>query len=110
MAGEDLKPIIDQYPKAYLGRPWHLGAVTVYMQSFLDDLVDPEGWLEWDGDSATAYYGEYENYGPGSSTDHRVNWTHVIKDVETAKIYTVENYINGNDWIPITGVPFTPGL
>ena len=84
----------------------------MYMQSFLDDLVHPEGWLEWDGDSATAYYGEYKNYGPGSSTDHRVNWTsyHVIEDVETANRFTVEFLINGNSWLPKTGVPFTPGL
>ncbi|PWA91912.1 pectin lyase fold/virulence factor, Pectin lyase fold protein [Artemisia annua] len=54
---------------------------------------------------ATAYYGEYKNYGSGSSTDHRVTWPsyHVIKDVETTKRYTIENFIIGNDWLPNTG-------
>ncbi|PWA37963.1 pectinesterase, catalytic [Artemisia annua] len=112
MAGEDLKPVIDQYPKAYLGRPWRSHAVTVFMQSFLDNLVDPEGWLGFNGNNKTGYYGEYKNYGPGSSTDHRVTWPgyHVIKNKKTAKRFTIENYINGNDWLPKTGVPFTPGL
>lgn len=84
----------------------------MFMQSFLDDLVDPKGWLDYDGNSAIAYYGEYKNYGSGSFTDHRVTWPsyHVIEDVETAKRYTVENFIIGNDWLPIIGVPFTPRL
>ncbi|KAI9177492.1 hypothetical protein LWI28_015922 [Acer negundo] len=35
--------------KTYLGRPWKNFSRTVFMQSFLDDVIDPEGWLEWEG-------------------------------------------------------------
>ncbi|XP_076911714.1 pectinesterase 2-like [Bidens hawaiensis] len=68
-AGDDLKPIIGEYKKAFLGRPWVSRAQTVFMQSFLDDLVDPAGWADYQGYNETIYYGEYGNFGPGSSTD-----------------------------------------
>ncbi|KAL8548734.1 hypothetical protein ACS0TY_007845 [Phlomoides rotata] len=36
--------------QTYLGRPWKEYSRTVYMQSFLDGLIDPAGWKEWSGD------------------------------------------------------------
>lgn len=111
-AGDDLKPIIGQVDKAYLGRPWRPYALTVYMQSFLDDLINPQGWSDTWGYNQTAYYGEYDNSGPGSSTDQRVKWTgyHVITDPKLVMNFTVANFISGNYWLPDTGVPFTLGL
>ncbi|CAH1438909.1 unnamed protein product [Lactuca virosa] len=111
-AGKDLKPVIDQYKATFLGRPWFARARTVYMQSFLDDLVDPEGWLDSWGYNQTIYYGEYKNYGPGSSTSRRVKWHgyHVITDPKIAQPYTVAELLSGNEWLPASGVPFTPGF
>ncbi|OVA13138.1 Pectinesterase [Macleaya cordata] len=100
--------------KTYLGRPWKLYARTVFMQSFLGDLIEPEGWSEWNGDYAldTLYYGEYDNWGPGSNTSNRVTWTgyHVITDPAVAENFTVAELIQGEDWLNSTGVPYTPGL
>ena len=31
--------------KTYLGRPWKQYSRTVYMQSFMDSLIDPAGWV-----------------------------------------------------------------
>ncbi|GJU12539.1 putative pectinesterase [Tanacetum coccineum] len=111
-AATDLKPVIGQYSKAFLGRPWFPHASTVYMQSFIDDLVDPRGWLDNQGYKKTTFYGEYNNYGPGSSTNKRVKWHgyHVIKDPKIAGLFTVSKFISGNQWLPETGVPFTSGL
>ncbi|GKV18497.1 hypothetical protein SLEP1_g28866 [Rubroshorea leprosula] len=36
--------------KTYLGRPWKEYSRTVFMQSFMDSLIDPSGWHEWSGD------------------------------------------------------------
>lgn len=107
---DDLRPIIGQVSKAYLGRPWFPHAVTVYMQSFLDDFVDPQGWLDTFGYKETAFYGEYKNFGPGSSTIGRVKWRsyHDITDPKTARYFTVSKFISGNYWLPGTGVPYTP--
>jgi pectinesterase len=43
--------------------------------NYLDSLVDPAGWVEFDGNFAqnTLYYGEYKNTGPGASTSGRGN-------------------------------------
>ncbi|XP_071736184.1 pectinesterase-like [Rutidosis leptorrhynchoides] len=113
-AAEDLKPIMDQYKKSFLGRPWFPYARVVYMQSFLDDLVDPKGWLDSEQSdySGTCYYGEYENNGPGSPTSDRVKWDgyHVITDGKIAEEFTVDNFIEGSNWLPETSVPFTAGL
>ncbi|KAL1312691.1 hypothetical protein AAHE18_16G056700 [Arachis hypogaea] len=74
-AASDLIPVKSSF-KTYLGRPWKLYSRTVFMKSFIDDLVDPAGWLEWNGTFAldTLYYGEYQNRGPGSNTSARVKW------------------------------------
>ncbi|GJR40824.1 putative pectinesterase [Tanacetum coccineum] len=104
-AAADLKPVIGQYSKAFLGRPWFPHASTIYMQSFIDDLVDPRGWLDNQGYKKTTFYGEYNNYGPGSSTNKRVKWHgyHVIKDPKIAGLFTVSKFISGNQWLPETG-------
>ncbi|XP_014502427.1 pectinesterase/pectinesterase inhibitor PPE8B [Vigna radiata var. radiata] len=98
----------------YLGRPWKQYSRTVFMQSYMSDVLSPEGWLEWDGDFAldTLYYGEYMNYGAGAGVGNRVKWPgyHVMNDSSQASNFTVSQFIEGNLWLPSTGVAFTAGL
>ncbi|RCV12364.1 hypothetical protein SETIT_2G263400v2 [Setaria italica] len=60
----------------------------------------------------TLYYAEYKNGGPGAAVSGRVNWrgVHANLDASTARSFTVEKLINGNDWLPSTGVEYKPGL
>ncbi|XP_029130643.1 pectinesterase 2-like [Cajanus cajan] len=112
-AASDLKPVQNSV-KTYLGRPWKQYSRTVFMKTYLDGLINPTGWLEWNGNFAlrTLYYGEYMNTGPGSSTARRVNWPgyRVITRASEASKFTVGNFIAGNAWLPATKVPFTPTL
>ncbi|XP_012853738.1 PREDICTED: probable pectinesterase/pectinesterase inhibitor 51 [Erythranthe guttata] len=87
--------------KNYLGRPWKLYSRTVFIGCTLESLIAPDGWMIWDGDFAlkTLYYGEFENSGPGSDTSKRVNWSSVIP-AERAYAYTVQNFLQGDQWIP----------
>ncbi|CAL9748287.1 unnamed protein product [Musa acuminata subsp. burmannicoides] len=99
----------------YLGRPWRQYSRTVFMQSFLDTLIRPEGWVEWNGNTAgldTLYYAEYMNDGPGSGLEGRVNWPgyHAISDPAEAGEFTVAQFIDGDAWLPATGVKYTSGL
>ncbi|XP_010917364.1 pectinesterase [Elaeis guineensis] len=98
----------------YLGRPWKEYSRTVFMQSYLGGLLRPEGWLEWDGNFAldTLYYAEYMNSGPGSGLAGRVKWTgyHVMTNSAEAVNFTVGQFIDGNLWLPSTGVKYTSGL
>ncbi|XP_027332315.1 pectinesterase-like [Abrus precatorius] len=113
MAAEDLVPMLGSF-KTFLGRPWKEYSRTVFLQTYLDALVDPAGWLEWNGDFAcdTLYYGEYKNLGPRASTGGRVKWHgyHVITSATQASKFTVENFIAGRSWLPATGIPFFSGL
>ncbi|KAL1060929.1 hypothetical protein V6Z11_1Z058100 [Gossypium hirsutum] len=98
----------------YLGRPWKPYSRTVFMNTYMGGMVHPRGWLEWYGDFAlnTLWYGEYRNYGPGSSLSGRVKWPgyHIIRDAATANSFTVGRFLNGRSWLPATGVKFTEGL
>ncbi|XP_050240641.1 probable pectinesterase/pectinesterase inhibitor 41 isoform X2 [Quercus robur] len=100
--------------ETYLGRPWKEYSTAVYIQSFMDSLINFEGWHTWnDTDFAinTLYYGEYDNNGPGSDTSNRVTWPgyHVMNRDE-ANDFNVSHFIQGDEWLPATGVPYTGGL
>ncbi|KAF8014887.1 hypothetical protein BT93_H0627 [Corymbia citriodora subsp. variegata] len=81
-AADDLAK--SSYPvETYLGRPWKDYSRTVYMHTFMDNLIHPAGWHDWNGTDfalSTLYYAEHNNTGPGSDTKHRVTWPgyHVI--------------------------------
>lgn len=112
-AAADLIPVKSSF-KTYLGRPWKNYSRTVYLKSYMEDLIDPAGWLEWDGNFAlaTLYYGEYQNKGPGSNTSGRVTWPgyRVINSSTEASQFTVGQFIQGNEWLNSTGIPFFSGL
>ncbi|KAG6701339.1 hypothetical protein I3842_08G160800 [Carya illinoinensis] len=92
----------DGTTKTYLGRPWKQYSRTVYIQSFMDSLIDPSGWQEWSGTFALR---------PGPNTSGRVAWPgyHVINATDAAN-FTVSKFIQGDAWLPATGVPYNGGL
>ncbi|CAL5394637.1 unnamed protein product [Camellia sinensis] len=99
--------------QTFLGRPWKNYSTTVYMQSMMGSLIDPKGWLPWIGDSApnTIFYAEFQNIGPSSSTKNRVAWKGLRKITnKQANTFTVKLFINGDKWLPSTGVSYKPGL
>ncbi|KZV31026.1 putative pectinesterase/pectinesterase inhibitor 34-like [Dorcoceras hygrometricum] len=113
VAEPDLERVKGAYP-TYLGRPWKMYSRTVYMLSDMGDHIHPRGWLEWNATFAldTLYYGEYMNFGPGSTLGQRVKWPgyRVIKSTEEAGRFTVAQFISGSSWLPSTGVAFVSGL
>ncbi|KAI3810484.1 hypothetical protein L1987_20100 [Smallanthus sonchifolius] len=99
--------------KSYLGRPWKQFSRTIIMESFIDDLIQPQGWLPWNETFAfdTLFYTEFNNHGPGSSKLQRVQWPGV-KELSAKRIhrFTAGKFIIGDRWIPPTGVPYTSGF
>ncbi|KAM6590581.1 hypothetical protein CsatA_013186 [Cannabis sativa] len=87
--------------KNFLGRPWKEYSRTIFMGCNMEALITPEGWLEWDNNVGleTLFYGEFENTGPGSNLSQRVPWSSRIP-VEHINTYSVQNFIQGHDWIP----------
>ncbi|XP_073146712.1 pectinesterase-like [Henckelia pumila] len=97
--------------KSYLGRPWKEYSRTIIMESFLDDLIQPEGWLPWNEDFAlkTLFYTEFNNRGPGADKSHRVKW-HGVKELPANRIrrFTASKFIEGNKWVKKSKVPYAP--
>ncbi|XP_052623673.1 probable pectinesterase/pectinesterase inhibitor 33 [Lactuca sativa] len=114
MAAPDLKPLVGSV-QTFLGRPWQEYSRTVYMKTFIDTHVNPQGWSPWgntDFAFKTLYFGEYACFGPGATTQNRVEWPgyHDIKTQSEASQFTVENLISGRGWLRATGIPFIVGL
>ncbi|KAK1592091.1 hypothetical protein Q3G72_019394 [Acer saccharum] len=112
ITGEPAYVAVKDVNKAYLGRPWKEYSRTIVMQSQIDDIIQPEGWLPWTGDFAlnTLWYGEYGNRGAGAAQTGRVTWKGIKKvSAEQANRFTVAQFIK-DDWIKLTGVPYSSGL
>ncbi|XP_010543642.1 PREDICTED: putative pectinesterase/pectinesterase inhibitor 24 [Tarenaya hassleriana] len=95
--------------QTFLGRPWKDFSTTVYLESFMNEFVNPKGWLPWTGDSApsTIFYGEYKNFGGGASTRKRVNWKGLrFIGTKEANRFSVRTFVQGPKWLPASGVPF----
>ncbi|XP_052180601.1 pectinesterase-like [Diospyros lotus] len=99
--------------KNYLGRPWKEYSRTIIMESFIDDLIHPDGWMKWNDTFAlnTCFYSEFNNRGPASSKLKRVQWRGV-KELKGDDIqrFLAPRFIDGDRWIPKTGVPYNHGL
>lgn len=112
-ADSDLLPLVGSIP-TYLGRPWKTYSRTIFMQSYMSNVIWSEGWLEWNESFAldTLYYAEYMNSGAGAGVGNRVKWPgyHVLNAASQATSFTVAQFIEGNLWLPSTGVTYTAGL
>ncbi|MED6113189.1 putative pectinesterase/pectinesterase inhibitor 44 [Stylosanthes scabra] len=112
-AHSELLPFMNS-TRTYLGRPWKKYSRTVFMQSYMSEMVRPEDWKEWNGTLYldTLYYGEFLNYGPGSGLSQRVKWAgyHVMNGFNDASNFTVAQFILGDLWLPSTGVNYSSGF
>ncbi|KAL1350694.1 probable pectinesterase/pectinesterase inhibitor 21 [Arachis duranensis] len=102
--------------KAFLARPWKNYSRTVFLDTYLDDLVTPAGYMPWqtaEGLSGmdTCYYAEFGNRGPGADNTNRVNWLGIKKNftAQAANMYNPTNFFRGDEWIKVTKIPYNPG-
>jgi len=114
--------VIMAYPKnaatkVSLGRPWGAGANVVFIHCFEESHIIPEGWSVWSKDPEhkaynnwkTAFYAEYDCYGPGYKSDNRISWSHQLNKTEASayikeKIFAANSTTANNfeeDWNPI---------
>jgi pectin methylesterase-like acyl-CoA thioesterase len=86
--------------RAYLGRPWKEYSRTVYINCLMEQIIRPEGWLQWNGDFAlkALFYGEYGSSGPGGDVSRRVSWSSRVPQEHLA-VYSIESFIQGDQWI-----------
>lgn len=100
--------------KSYLGRPWKNFSRTIVMQSDIEGIIDPTGWAPWIGtiNLDTLWYAEFGNRGAGAKKTSRVKWAGIQKKItaDVAATFTPSKFIDGNTWIPATGVPYVPDM
>jgi len=95
----DCKITGDANPQSvYLGRPWRPFAKTVFINTEISDVINPEGWHNWNKPDAekTTFYGEFNSKGMGANSEKRVAWSHQLSKKE-AKEYSIKNILSGND-------------
>lgn len=97
---------------AYLGRPRHQYARTMYIKSSLGKVVTAEGWTLWNAQISSMLhvdYGEYANFGAGSDAKLRVPWSRILYP-EQAKKFGVDEFLQGRRWLPNLDIAYTGSI
>jgi pectinesterase len=90
--------------KTFLGRPWRGYASTIYLNTKMSEVVQPEGWNNWGKPERekTTRYAEFGSSGAGATPDQRVNWARKLSARE-AEAITVDKVLSGSDgWNPMS--------
>lgn len=86
----------------YLGRPWRQWSRVIFQDTYLGDVVHPDGWARWDATQTVEnlVYGEYKNYGPGAE-GKRANFSSTLDKAATLEdvlgpSYETESWVDGS--------------
>eukprot|EP00253_Pinus_taeda_P001067 PITA_01067 len=86
----------------YLGKPWGDYSTVVFANTYMEDIIYPVGWGDWDTDfykQKSVTYGEFQNSGPGAVRKQRAAWSQKLTTRSQFSKYLTLDYINGSTWI-----------
>ncbi|KAL0059209.1 hypothetical protein AAF712_014053 [Marasmius tenuissimus] len=100
----DANATTDITKKCFLGRPWNDLATTVFLNTFMEDVIQPTGWTTFSGRPEilnTTFYAEFNSTGPGGDTSQRLSFEHILTTEEEAEEFTAENVFGGSlpEWV-----------
>lgn len=93
-----------------LGRPWNTNARVAYIKTYLDSCVSAAGWAVWSKSTPNtdgAFFGEYQNTGPGSVSTTRATFSHQMTDLEAAA-FQISSFFLSTSWIDFTTLSIQP--
>ncbi|XP_027367745.1 pectinesterase-like [Abrus precatorius] len=98
--------------RSYLARPWKAYSRAIFMENTIGDLIQPDGFLPWQGTQFldTCFFAEYANNGLGANAQNRVKWGRGVLSKTDAAKYTAEQWLQASTWLPATGIPFDLGF
>jgi len=92
----------------FLGRPWNDLATTVFLNTFMDESVEPAGFRPFGGAGRspvilnTTFYAEWESNGPGAKLDQRVSADHILTDMQALNFTVDKVFLGKPSWIDFT--------
>ncbi|KAJ4793479.1 Plant invertase/pectin methylesterase inhibitor superfamily [Rhynchospora pubera] len=97
--------------QTYLGRPWGRSTRVAFISNQFNVMIQPPGWLSWNGIPSQVYLGEFNNTGLGASMTGRVAWPGV-KSLTQAEAYNMTADVMFGDlsWLHKSRVPYLRGL
>ncbi|KAF4956055.1 hypothetical protein FGADI_4080 [Fusarium gaditjirri] len=93
-----------------LGRPWSQYALVVYMNSFLDKHISPQGWATWSSSNpqtSNVLFGEFNNTGPGNWTSSRASFATKLTESQAAA-YSLGSFIGSTSWLDMKAYNLVP--
>jgi pectin methylesterase-like acyl-CoA thioesterase len=98
-----------------LGRPWNSNARVAFVNCHLDSMISAAGWNQWSKSTPNTNgvtFGEYHNYGPGSSACGRAPFSQQLSDADVVQ-FQLGNFFASTKFIDFSRVdtqPFTVGI
>jgi pectinesterase len=92
--------------QTYLGRPWRPYGSSVFIGTFMTEVIRPTGWNNWSKPERekTARFAEFASTGPGANTASRVAWA-TTSSGPAKDDYSAAHVLGGADhWDP-AGLP-----
>lgn len=91
----------------YLGRPWGVYSINVFINTNMQAPITAAGWIEWEPGTtnylSTSYYAEYGSTGPGAAgytAKTREKYTVYLTESQTTQ-YAPDTFLTGSDgWTP----------
>ncbi|KGN44235.2 pectinesterase QRT1 [Cucumis sativus] len=92
--------VINGSGKVYLGRAWGNYSRTIYSNCYIEDVINPLGWSDWNDPSRqrTVAFGQYNCRGSGASTKDWVKWAKTF-NYEEVRPFVDRKYIKGEQWL-----------
>ncbi|KAH9804171.1 Pectinesterase QRT1 [Citrus sinensis] len=92
--------VINGTGKIYLGRAWGNYSRIIYSYSYLEDIIYPTGWSDWNMPyrDRTVVFGEYQCSGKGADRSHRPSWLKSLSYEEVQPFLNV-TFIDGKEWL-----------